>query len=100
MIKAASPQQINFNRHYVGLNDGVRSRNFVYFRPRKKHLYVIAEVNDPDAWVQRVEEVGLSANTAGDASIRVNVAPADLRKQQCKETVTALLHAAVERHQA
>jgi len=91
--KADPAQKINFNKHYIGLTDGVRSRNFVHFRPRKKHMLLLAQVDDPPAWVQKLEEAGLSASIEGDATVRLSVAPPDLK-------ITALLHEAVARHQA
>ena len=39
--KAQTPQQLNYNKHYIGLSDGIRSRNFIYFRPRLKYLRVV-----------------------------------------------------------
>lgn len=38
--------------------------------------------------------------SAGSAAVRVNVSPPDLKKQQNREMLTALLHDAVARRQA
>ncbi len=60
MIRESAPnQQLNYNRHFVGLTDGVRSRNFVVFRPRKAHLRIGVGVSNPDEWAERLEENAL-----------------------------------------
>ena len=88
-----TPQQLNYNKYYIGLSDGIRSRNFIYFRPRKKFLRVII----PGAWSEelsvRFDEVGLEANES-DGKLIFNLSPADLKKH--RELVSSVIHEVVE----
>ncbi len=68
----ALEQQLNYNRQFVGLTDGRRSRNFLLFKPRKAHLRLEAKVEARDEWVTRLEDAGLSA-AARRRSIWVNL---------------------------
>jgi len=94
--KASPQQQLNYNRYYIGLTDGVRSRNFIYFRLRKKYLHLIAEVDEASDWVEQFEEAGLSATVNKDRA-RVTLSPQQFKRN--KDLLTALLHSAVEKHQ-
>jgi hypothetical protein len=62
--KADPKQQLNVNKYYIGLTDGLRSRNFIYFRPRKKFVRVTV----PGGWTEdrsaRFEEAGWTLNRA------------------------------------
>jgi hypothetical protein len=80
--KTADPQQkLNYNRHYIGLTDGTRSRNFIFFRPRKQYLRVII----PDGWNEeraaRFDEAGLEAEQNDDKLV-FNLSAADLVKHR------------------
>lgn len=95
--RTASPQQqLNYNKYYVGLSDGTRSRNFVNFGPRKKFIHMWAEVDDMEAWVDRGEEAGLPAVVDGD-NLRITLSPPDLKKHA--EFLDELLGHAVAKHQ-
>ena len=91
--KAEPKQQLNYNKYYIGLNDGTRSRNFVHFRPKKKFTHVLVEIADKDGWAERLEEAGLAATTTG-RYLRVTVSPKELPKQ--RELLKELIHKAVE----
>jgi hypothetical protein len=80
--KTATPQQnLNYNKHYVGLTDGTRSRNFIYFRPRRQFLRVII----PDGWNEgraaRFDEAGLEAEQSDDKLV-FNLSSSDLTKHR------------------
>jgi len=94
--KASPQQRLNYNRYYIGLTDGTRSRNFVTFRPRRQFVHLTAEVLEPGPWAERVEEAGLSASVTDD-KVQVTVAPADLKKHE--GLIRELLHEAVDLHQ-
>jgi hypothetical protein len=68
-------QSLNYNRRFIGLTDGQRSRNFLLFLPRKAHLRVGAVVDAKDDWVARLEEAGLAA-TAKSKRVWVNLTDA------------------------
>lgn len=58
---AKTEQKLNYNKQFVGLTDGYRSRNFVTYRPRKKHLRLGVVVNDRTGWQQRFADADLDA---------------------------------------
>jgi hypothetical protein len=95
--KASAAQQLNFNRHYVGLTDGMRSRNFVYFRPRKQFVHMLAEIPDMPDWVERFENVGLPAAT-DRGRLRITIAPKDLKSHE--DLIREIIHAAVEHYES
>ena len=92
--KAETPQQLNYNKHYIGLSDGIRSRNFIYFRPRLKYLRVVI----PGGWSEelstRFDEVGLEAERQKDDGLVFNLSPADFKKRS--ELVRSVIHTVVE----
>lgn len=61
---AKPPLKLNYLRYYIGLTDGNRSRNFVYFVPRKQYTYVYANVPDAHAQAKKLTEAGLEAGVA------------------------------------
>ena len=92
--KAETPQQLNYNKHYIGLSDGIRSRNFIYFRPRLKYLRVVI----PGGWSEelsaRFDEVGLDDERQKDDGLVFNLSPADFKKRS--ELVRSVIHTVVE----
>lgn len=95
--KAEVTQQLNYLQSYIGLKDCARSRNFVYFSPRKKFLYLYVCVPITDDWPARLEEAGLPATQEGTA-LKVTIEPDEFVKQQ--SVIRELLHAAVASYQA
>ena len=91
--KAQTPQQLNYNKHYIGLSDGIRSRNFIYFRPRLKYLRVVI----PGGWSEersaRFEEAGFEADQKDDELV-FNLSPAGLKKHT--ELISSVIHEVVE----
>ena len=79
--RAEPKQQLNYNKHYVGLTDGVRSRNFIYFRPRKKFLRILI----PNGWTQEradaLDEAGIDGSQ-NSGNLRINIAASDLKKHR------------------
>lgn len=76
MLKVhADGQSLNYNRRFIGLTDGQRSRNFLLFLPRKGHLRLGVVVDARDEWVARLEETGLAA-TAKSKRVWVNLTDA------------------------
>jgi hypothetical protein len=95
--KAEVSQQLNYLQQYIGLTDGIRSRNFVYFTPRKKFLYLHVNQEISDDWSSRSEEAGLPASQDGTL-MTVTIEPSEFSKQQ--SLIRDLLIAAVESYQA
>ncbi len=92
--KAQTPQQLNYNKYTIVLSDGIRSRRFIYFKPRNKFLRVII----PGAWSEersaRFDEAGLEAYQKDDDTLAFNLYPADLDKHS--ELVRSVIHEVVE----
>jgi hypothetical protein len=96
IINRKSPQryQLNYNRHYIGLSDGLRSRNFIHFRPRRKHLQVVLQPGWSADMVERLDEAGL-ATDQNHGRLVYNLTPSDLKKHV--DLVTAITHEMVAR---
>jgi hypothetical protein len=96
IINRKSPQryQLNYNRHYIGLSDGTRARNFISFRPRRKHLQVVLQPGWTPDMLERLDEAGLGTDENRGRLI-YNLTPADLRKHS--DLVTAITHEMVAR---
>jgi hypothetical protein len=78
---ARDDYQLNYNKHYIGLSNGVRSTNFIILRPRKSHMVIGILLEDPEAWAARADEAGLSAD-AKKGRTRLNLNPADISKHE------------------
>lgn len=73
----------NYNRQYIGLNDGTRSRNFVHLHPKKRFVHISATLADPDEWLKKLTAAGMDAwLSRGGGRAGVTVAPADFPKYE------------------
>jgi hypothetical protein len=95
--KANPTQNLNYNKYFIGLNDGIRSRNFVHFRPKKQFLHVLAQIEDKQAWITRFEEHGLPATAEGDRFLKVTIKPSEFEKHEA--LMAGLLTVAVDEFQ-
>jgi hypothetical protein len=74
---ATVTREPSYNKHFIGLNDGIRPGNFVSFRPRQSFLNVKFETLSPtDPWLKRLEEKGLEADVKND-DLRVTLTAKD-----------------------
>lgn len=72
-------QQLNYNKYYIGLTDGLKSRNFIYFKPKKQFTHIFLEIEHKDEWVEKLDELGISA-TIQQKHLQVTLYPEQLRK--------------------
>jgi hypothetical protein len=73
----------NYNRQYIGLSDGTRSRNFVYVHPKKRFIHINATVAEADEWAKKLSAAGMDAWLSRSGSrAGVTVAPADFAKHE------------------
>lgn len=86
-------QQLNYNKSYMGLSDGIKSRNFIYFQPRKQYTHVYIEVDEKEEWVRKLDEVGISASPQ-KTHLQVTLTPDQLAKE--KELIITLTQEAVQ----
>ena len=91
--KAQTPQQLNYNKYYIGLSDGIRSRNFISFRGRQKFLRVVVRGSWSEELLARFDDAGLEADQKDDKLV-FNLSPADLKKH--REMVRSVIHEVVE----
>ena len=94
---AKAAYRLNFNRHYIGLHDGTASRNFIQFRPRRRHVLLIISLDDAPSWVARLQQAGLDDARIVDERIRVSVPLGAI--EQHREILSQVLHEAVEEYQ-
>jgi hypothetical protein len=94
---ATVKREPSYNKHFIGLNDGVRPGNFVTFRPRQSFLKVKFEALSPtDPWLKRLEEKGLDADVKNE-DLRVTLTAKDFDDN--KELMTELLQEAVRQYE-
>lgn len=86
--------QLNYNKRYVGLSDGSKSRNFIHFYPKKNFVKVLAEVSDKGTWMSRIEEAGLDATQHGARWIKTTFTLQDMKQHE--ELLRELLTSAWE----
>ncbi|MFC6998733.1 PDDEXK family nuclease [Rufibacter roseus] len=91
--KAEPKLKLNYNKYYIGLSDGYKSRNFIHFKPKKQFTNVLAEIENPDEWIQKLEDEGVSA-VVRDKWLRFAVTTQNFDKK--KKIVTDLIQSAVE----
>jgi len=72
---------LSYRKHFLGLNDGERARNFVHFYPRKRYLRVGAQVSAGvgDPLVARLVARGAKATGQHDR-MRINLLPEDYER--------------------
>jgi hypothetical protein len=86
-----------YNRHYIGLNDGVRPGNFVTFKPRKNFLRVKFEsLSSTEPWLKRLQDSGLESDVKNE-DLRVFLTPKDFDDR--RELLTELLQEAVRQYE-
>lgn len=90
--KAKRKQQPNYNKHYIGLTDGTKTKNFMRFRPWRNFLTVFI----PGEWTHEelddFEDAGLLADET-NGNLRLRLSPADFAKH--KELISTKIHAVV-----
>jgi hypothetical protein len=94
---AAITRKPSYNKHFIGLNDGVRPGNFVTFRPRQSFLKVKFEALSPlEPWLKKLEDKGLDADVKNE-DLRVTLTTKDFEDN--KQLLTELLQEAVRQYE-
>lgn len=91
--KAEPKQKLNYNKYYIGLSDGYKSRNFIHFKPKKQFTNILVEIENADDWIQKLEDEGVSA-VFRDKWLRFALTTQNFEKK--KGIVTELIQSAVE----
>ena len=95
--KAEPKQQLNYNKHYIGLSDGVKSRNFIHFKPKKQFTHIMFEIEQKEDWIEKIEEADMTAELS-DKWLKVTLTPNQLEKSL--KILEPLIFQAVELYNA
>jgi len=95
--KAEPKQQLNYNKYYIGLSDGFKSRNFINFKPKKQFTHILFEIDQKDDWVQKLEEADITAEN-NDKWLKVTLTPGQVEKSM--EVLEPLIFQAVKLYNA
>ncbi|WP_138431905.1 hypothetical protein [Fodinibius saliphilus] len=77
--KAKPTQYLNYNKYYIGLSDGVKSRNFIHFKPKKQFTHILFEIDQKEDWAQKLEDSDMSAEKH-DKWLKVTLTPGQVDK--------------------
>ena len=94
--KTERPYQLNYNKYHIGMSDGMRSRNFIHFKPKKQFINMLMQVEKPEEWIQKLEDANISS-VIRDKWLRVTLNPSLLEKNIA--IITSLISAAVDEYQ-
>jgi hypothetical protein len=59
--KAKRPQQLTYLKQHIGLSDGTKRNNFIYFIPRKKYTYIYFRSSDAQKLSVELQAKGVEA---------------------------------------
>ena len=94
---ASATRKPTYNRYYIGLNDGIRSGNFVTFRPKRSFLNLRFEaLTSTEPWLKRLQDSGLDSDVKNE-DLRVTLTPKEFDDN--KELLTELLQEAVRQYE-
>jgi len=79
--KAEPTQMLNYRKAHIGLTNGTKAGNFIWFEPRTKFTYIGFVVSNKDEWQNKFEEAGFSTNTT-PRSVSVSVNPAKFKENE------------------
>lgn len=85
--------ELKYNKYYIGLSDGYRSRNFIYFKPQKRKTSVFVKGIRLSTWSDRLDESGLDAS-ARRTGFRMNLTPDQVELH--KDLLIELFNEAIE----
>lgn len=88
-------QQLNYNKYHIGLFDGIKSRNFIYFRPKKAFTHMLLEIDDKENWIEKLEETEISV-TKHKNYLQMTISSKLLRDY--KEIIAEIINASVKKY--
>jgi hypothetical protein len=88
-------QNLNYNKYYIGLHDGIKSRNFIYMKPKKQFTHLFVEVDGKENWIEQIEEKGISASIS-KKFIQLTLTPEQLKDNN--EFIGNLIEEAVKKY--
>lgn len=97
--RAKGSLQLNFLKQYIGLTDGNRSRNFVYFVPQKQNTYFYANVPDSQSLARKFSDAGFEAGVdKNDGFFRAKLRPKEF--DEAAELLKEVVAQAVQRYES
>jgi hypothetical protein len=94
---AKSQRTLNYKKRFIGLHDGIRSGNFVTFKPRRSLLRIKFEsLSNVEQWKKRLDDSGLEVNDRNE-QIRIMLPPKDFEER--RGLLTEMLEAAVREYE-
>jgi len=94
--RASPKQQLNYKQQFIGLTDGTRSRNFIWFTPQKKAVRLGMPTSGGAPWQKRLDEAGVHHNLM-ERGLRVWVTSRDLAVHEA--LLRELVHRVVGEYQ-
>ena len=92
---AKRPRSLNYNKYFIGLTDGARPNNFVYFSPKKSFLRVTISVKSVEEWSTRLEQAAMDyRKTKDDGELKIRLTSKEFEEN--KALIRDLLQAAVQ----
>ena len=85
--------KLNYYKTYIGLTDGTRSDDSVWFSPRKSLLRVALMLDPVDMWMQRLKDADLDFKIK-DGYLRVDLQPNGFGES--KDLLSEMLHEAIK----
>ena len=95
--KASSQIELNYLRQYIGIRFDNKSRNYVFFGPKKKFVRINVSVDDAETWLDKLSAAGLEAQPKPKGGLRVAVTPGEFQKHE--NQLRELLEQAVEEYE-
>lgn len=53
--KSHMTYRLNYNKHYIGMHDGVRSRNFISYTPKRTYMYLNVRLSGANEWARKFD---------------------------------------------
>lgn len=92
---ANTKQKLNFNKHYIGLQDEIKSRNFIHFKPKKQFTHIFIEIDNKDELIEQIENKGITA-TIYKKLLQITINSKQLSDN--KELIEEVINKAVEKY--
>lgn len=86
--------ELKYNKFYIGLSDGYRPRNFVYFQPQKRKTSAIIKGTEYSNWMEQLDEAGIDSMTTR-RGFRLNLLPVQVDEH--KELLGEIFSEALEK---
>lgn len=92
--------RLNYRKHYIGLADIYRARNFVVFRAKKAFIRADIYISDKKEWAAKLEEAAVVVISSREDRKRLSIQIQSAEEmERNRGLLTELLTASYEQHQ-